>query len=85
MGIPQYATTPGGSLPASLTLAQLQPGAGGQLVQTPGTTVAADPAGGLIVLKKDDLNSILTSKPAILLGREIVSHPGPRATWLARY
>ena len=28
---------------------------------------------GLIVLRKDDLNSILTSKPTFVIGREIVS------------
>lgn len=28
---------------------------------------------GLIVLRKDDLNTILTSKPTFVIGREIVS------------
>ena len=28
---------------------------------------------GFIVLKKNDLNSILTAKPTVLIGRELVS------------
>ena len=46
------------------------------LVKAASTVGGGEGAGGqeeLIVLRKDDLNTILTAKPTLLIGRELVS------------
>ena len=62
------------SATGSMTLAELDSN-GHRPATTAASASAAGPgtSDGLIVLKKDDLNTILTSKPAVLIGRELVS------------
>ncbi len=49
---------------ASLTIADLE--------REARRAAQKDSAEGLIVLKKEDLNSILAAKPTVLIGRELV-------------
>lgn len=65
-------------IPPSVTIAELELEARKAAVEVSSGSRERACSGGdkakedLIVLRKDDLNSILTSKPAVLIGREIV-------------
>ncbi len=61
------------ALPTSMTIADLEREARAAAAAASSASIAAQHSsadGSLIVLKRDDLDSLLASKPALLIGRE---------------
>ena len=70
---PRFRLTKQCALPTSMTITDLEREARAAAAAASSASIAAQHSsadGSLIVLKRDDLDSLLASKPALLIGRE---------------